>query len=289
MISGSLFQTLRDILLLTRVWNLMIVFLTQLCVIIFLVSLHAGQEVSFELRLLLLLFSTGLIAAGGYAINDYYDVKIDFLNKPEKVVVGRYVKRRTVMLLHIALSFTGILMGYFVSISIAVVNLCAGILLWLYSNRLKCIPLIGNLAVAFLAGLVVLTVGIFYSCFSSPIILYSVFAFFFTLVREIIKDIQDMKGDEAFGCKTLPIVLGFRKTKMFIYGLSIIFILTLPYYIDVINRSVMAGFFVAISLALINLFYKLYLADTKSQFSWLSAYCKWIMVGGIISMFIFAL
>ena len=277
----------RDVIKLTRAWNLIIVIFTQAWTIYFLIPGPTEHSIQLNLDVIFLIIGTTFIAAAGYANNDYYDVKIDFVNKPEKVVVGKYIKRRYVMLLHGLFSIVGIFLGLLVSVEIAVVNILAALLLWLYSNRLKRLPLIGNITVSLLAGMTVLTVGIYYSVYSSPIILFSVFAFFYTLIREIIKDIQDMKGDEIFGCKTLPILIGIRKTKLVIYGFSILFIATCPLYLDIFQSPVRLVFFTLLVVVQGTLLYLLYLADTKYHFSRLSSYCKGVMLGGILSMMIF--
>ena len=284
---GMIFYFARDVIRLARAWNLIIVVFTQVWAIYFLVPRPPGHSFQLSLEEIFLMLGTAFIAAAGYANNDYYDVKIDFVNKPEKVVVGKYVKRRYVMLLHGIFSIIGILLGLLVSIEIAMVNISATLLLWLYSNRLKRLPLVGNIAVSLLAGLTVLIIGIYYEVYSPPIILFSVFAFFYTLIREIIKDIQDMKGDEIFGCKTLPILIGIRKTKLVIYIFSLLFISTCPLYLDIFYSPVRLFFFMILILVQGILLYLLYLADTKHHFSLLSKYCKGIMLGGVFSMIIF--
>ena len=141
----------RDTALLIRLPNLIIIVLTQFFTAIFLI----GTEQPFyhyltDIRLYLLAFSTVLIASAGYIINDYYDIKIDYLNKPRRVVVGKRLSRRIAMVLHWGLSALGVLVGAFLSLRLGLINLVAVFILWFYSNYLKRMPFVGNVSVALL-------------------------------------------------------------------------------------------------------------------------------------------
>ena len=220
----------------TRVWNLLIIVLTQMFAATFLLE-KEWVEISTDYRFLILMLSTVIIAAAGYIINDYYDVKIDYINRPERVVVGKKLKRRSVMAIHLMLNSLGTLGGLLVSWPVLIINMFSIGLLWLYSNQLKRLPFIGNLSISLLTALAVFVVAVYYGQYTDGLIIYSIFAFFFTLLREIIKDTQDMKGDEAFGCRTLPIVWGIAKTKRFMYLLMVIFTAGLFFTLDLLTQS----------------------------------------------------
>ncbi|MFP4090590.1 MAG: geranylgeranylglycerol-phosphate geranylgeranyltransferase, partial [Cyclobacteriaceae bacterium] len=232
----------------------------------------------------LLVFSTTVIAAAGYLINDYYDIKIDFINKPNKVIVGRVLKRRMVMFAHTLLNMLGIGIGFFLSPMVGLVNFSAAFLLWLYSNQLKRLPLIGNVTIAFLSGLSVWVIGLYYPQQELLVFTYAVFAFGISLVREIIKDIEDMQGDETSGCKTLPIILGVRYTKFFLYFLSALFIFLLFFMSGMIGNQQLIYFFLLLIIPIAYFITRLVYADTKREFSFLSNFCKLIMLSGILSM-----
>ena len=157
-------------------------------------------------------------------------------------------------------------------------------LLWFYSNNLTRLPFIGNLTVAFLTGLSILIVDSLYRTGSALIVIYGSFAFFMTLVREIIKDMEDLKGDNTFGCKTLPIVWGIRKTKFMIYsilGTFAVIVVILNYFYKALPFSY---FVVFLFLPLLWMLYRLIRADMKKDFTVLSTFCKVIMLLGILSM-----
>ena len=215
-----------------------------------------------------------MIAAAGYIINDYYDIKIDYVNKPHKVVVGKLIKRRIVLASHFILNFIGIIIGFYLSISVGLINFMAGFLLWLYSNQLKRRPFIGNLVIAFLTGMSILVIAIYYQKNISLLLNYAVFAFSINLVREVIKDMEDLRGDMRFGSKTLPIIWGLRKTKYFLYGLISIFITMLFLLSHRLDNPILNVFFIVLIIPIIYLFYLLYRADSQKRFHRLSTYCK---------------
>jgi 4-hydroxybenzoate polyprenyltransferase len=269
-----------SMLRLTRVGNLLIIAFAQY----FTAACLIRPTAIFDFELFFLVSSTVMIAAAGYIINDYYDVKIDYINKPERVVIGKAITRRYAILFHVILSTTGVLIGALASWKIGLVNIMSVFLLWLYSNSLKRIAFVGNFAVALLTGLSILLVDFLYRAVNPLIFTYATFAFFLTLVREIIKDIEDLKGDNTFGCRTLPIVLGIRKTKYIIYAILalftvIVFVLN-HFYSGLPFNYYLLFLFVPLALLVIWLIR----ADMKKDFSLLSSVCKAIMLLGILSM-----
>lgn len=219
--------------------------------------LPAGFGPGLPLHLfILLILSTVLIAAGGNVINDYFDTRIDRINKPDEVIVGRQVKRREAMMGHLALSGLGLILGMFVAWQarlpyLALIPAFAIGALWSYSTTFKRRLFVGNGAVATLTGLVPLTVGLYeiplmernfsiaqvvtiptgeafemepaFGDLWSWILVYTAFAFISTLVRELQKDMADVKGDEADGCRTVPIAWGMAWAR----GLSLFYIVVL--------------------------------------------------------------
>ena len=265
---------------LTRAWNLLIIVFAQYFTAFFL----AQADVLHDLSLFLLSFSTVLIAAGGYVINDYYDVKIDYVNNPERVVVGKTIHRRLAILLHVALSVLGVFVGLFVSWKLAAVNLFSVSILWFYSNLLKRLPFIGNFTVALLTGASIAIILLLYSTNTVLILIYALFSFFMTLVREIIKDMEDLKGDNTYGCKTLPIVWGIRKTKITLYLLIVSFLISVVIINELYVKLEIIYFVMLLFVPLAWLTARLVRADTKKDYGWLSSFCKVIMLLGILSM-----
>lgn len=271
---------IESLLRLTRFGNLIIIGLAQYFTAYFL----ADARILSDFRLFLLTTSTLFIAAGGYVINDYYDIKIDYVNKPDRVVIGKGIPRRFAILFHTIFSVTGTIIGFYLGWKIGVINFFSAFLLWWYSNNLKRLPFVGNLAIGFLTGLSIFIVGFLNAQNSSLIFAYSFFAFFMTLIRELIKDMEDLKGDITFGCKTLPIVWGFRKTKQFLYILTLAFFGTVL-VLDIIYKALPSVYLSILLFAPLLWFaIRLYSADTVKDFTWLSSFCKMIMLLGILSM-----
>lgn len=269
----------------SRPINLMLVAFAQLMTAFFLVeTTPTGLPVLQDYRLYLLVLSTVMITAAGYMINDYYDVKIDYVNRPNEVVVGKGIKRRVVIFLHTLLNFTAIGLGYLVSPRVAVINFLAAFLLWLYSNRLKRGPFIGNLTVAFLTGLSIYLVSYFYQKAELLVLTYAIFAFFLNLIREIIKDIEDRPGDRKHGCRTLPIVIGFRKTKQVIFVIAFAFICSILIVTFKINNPILFIYFGILGVVFMWFMRKIYLADRKDHFTQLSTIAKILMLVGTLSM-----
>jgi 4-hydroxybenzoate polyprenyltransferase len=273
---------LQSLLKLTRFWNLLIIGLAQYFTAFFLIG--ARTNVFFDFDFFLLCSSTVVIAAAGYIINDYYDVKIDFINKPDRVVVGKAITRRYAILFHVILSGLGILIGFYLSLQIFAYNVLSVFLLWLYSNSLKRLPFIGNFTVALLTGLSIYLVEVYYRVGSSTVLIYAAFSFFMTLVREIIKDMEDLKGDNTFGCRTLPIVLGIRKTKQIIYAVLALFSITVLILNHFFASPYIHYFLIFLFVPLLWLLNRLIRADTTKDYAWLSNFCKLIMLLGILSM-----
>jgi 4-hydroxybenzoate polyprenyltransferase len=247
-------------------------------------STSDGIPVLQDYQLYLLVFSTVIITAAGYMINDYYDVKIDYINRPQEVVVGKGIKRRVVLFLHSLFNLTAIGLGWIISPKIALINFLVAFLLWLYSNQLKREPFIGNLTIAFLTGFSVYLVALHYQKNELLVLTYSIFAFFLNLIREIIKDIEDRHGDRLHGCRTLPIVIGFRKTKEVIFVVAICFVASILTVTFQINNTHLFYYFGGLGLVFTWFMWKVYQADRKKQFTQLSTWAKWIMVVGTLSM-----
>jgi len=277
---NSFFAQITSVIRLTRAWNLVIIAFAQIFTAVFLVD----EPVFSDLRFFLLCLSTIIIAAGGYVINDYYDVKIDYVNKPERVVIGKGITRRYALFFHTVLSMSGVALGFLVSWQIGVINFFSAFLLWWYSNNLKRQPFIGNFVVALLTGLSILLINVLYNQENGFVFIYALFAFFMTLIREIVKDMEDLKGDNTFGCRTLPIVFGLRKTKVILYILLLLFAATVLLLNAWFTKLHLYYFLFFLFVPLGFLLARLIRADTKRDFYWLSQWCKVIMLLGVSSM-----
>jgi 4-hydroxybenzoate polyprenyltransferase len=277
--------SLRSLFRISRPINLLLIAFAQVMTAHFLVESNGqGLPTLQDFRLYLMILATLLVTAAGYMINDYYDVKIDYINRPKAVVVGKGIKRRMILILHTVFNFAAIGIGWVLAPRVAVLIIFAGVLLWWYCNGLKRKPFVGNLAVAFLTSLSIYLVAYYFQKNELLVFTYALFAFFLTLIRELLKDIEDRQGDRLHGSKTLPIVLGFRKTKQVIYIIAITFvgsIVTVTFQLDLPQ---LYYYFGGLGVLFCWFIWKIHRADKKEQFGQLSNLAKVIMGIGTMSM-----
>ncbi|WP_337044175.1 geranylgeranylglycerol-phosphate geranylgeranyltransferase [Emticicia sp. 17c] len=270
---------------LVRVTNLLIIVFTQYMARIFLVGpKEEWRSYIFDYKLFMLVFATVCIAAGGYIINDYFDIKIDLVNKPREVIIGKIIKRRWAILHHQLLNFIGISIGFFLGLKVFLINVFAVSALWFYSERFKRQAFIGNFLVAFLTSFSLVVLGIYYKQNEMLVNIYALFAFSISLIREIIKDMEDIRGDARYGCRTLPIIWGIRRTKILLYVFIILFVSILFFMAYSLHNRYLIMIFSGSIIIFSWLMNKLYWADKKKDFTLLSRICKIIMLGGIASM-----
>ncbi|HLG02425.1 MAG TPA: geranylgeranylglycerol-phosphate geranylgeranyltransferase [Bacteroidia bacterium] len=316
-----------DFLRLIRLPNLLIMAFTQYMVRWFLLfpmidlkrsdlgySLLSVQMTEQDFFLLVL--STMMIGAAGYIINDYFDVRIDEVNRPATNVVGKTIRRRVAMVAHMALNIIGVGIGLWLSWKYgmlragAILYITVPALLWFYSTNLKRQFLIGNLVIAFLSALVPLVVVLFeipaiYRAFPDLVrggylVLTDVlnitlgiaaFAFVVSLLREIIKDTEDYEGDLAYGCKTLPIVLGIAPAKYVMTGLIFIVIGVLGWLqflqLQAEDWLSFSWFMLLLQLPFVYLAFRIFTATRKSDWRFSSLLLKLIMIAGISYLFVY--
>jgi len=299
---------IRTFIKLIRFDNLLVIALTMFAVRYGMVeSVLFANTPSVQLQLSLLSFSllvasTMLIAAAGYIINDYFDVKTDKINKPEKLYIDHGVKRRVAMLAHMQFNLIGFMLGAYVAykagnIFLSFIPFASITLLWFYSTHFKKQLLVGNLVVSILSAMIPLQVLLFekplidnagnLTFLYATVICFASFGFLLSMSREIIKDMEDFKGDYETGCKTMPVVWGIRASKavttVFISNtlLLLLFIFCKLYQKDFLMLAIYLFVFVFIPAAL--LVWKLYRSHAKEEYHKLSLWVKFIMVTGVLS------
>ena len=261
-------------------------------------------------RFILIVFASLFIAAAGYIINDYFDINIDEVNKPEKMVVDKVIKRRWAIAWHFMLSTTGVLLTiialpFWQKWYLILANVLCVVLLWLYSTNFKKSLLTGNIVISLLTAWTILIIffakfnltdavgagnGSNYKFFRLAI-LYAGFAFIISLIREAIKDMQDMAGDSKYGCRTMPIVWGVNATKVYVAVWLIVLIAAvgiLQVYVLQFKWWLLIAYCVpAIIFPLIALLIRLRKSTSSGDFKKLSSLTKVIMFTGILSMAFF--
>lgn len=259
---------------------------------------------------ILLTISSVLIAAAGYIINDYFDLNIDLINKPDKMVVDKIISRRWVIFWHLLFSVAGIIIGFYIDWKtpvrfLGVANFFCVVLLFIYSISLKKKLLSGNIVISALTAWVILVIG---WCETSNLLhpdligsftekitrisfLYAGFAFVISLVREVVKDMEDIEGDRRYGCNTMPIAWGINTTKVFVAVWLIVLtaaLLTVQFYV-LVFKWWWSPFYciLLIIIPLLYVFKLLFSANSSHDYHRLSSYIKLIMFTGILSMIFF--
>ncbi|OFX67476.1 MAG: hypothetical protein A2X12_02660 [Bacteroidetes bacterium GWE2_29_8] len=301
--SGNIMHYLK----LVRYQNLLIVILTQIIVKFFIINKlceHCSMLVSyFDFSLIVL--TTVLIGAAGYAINDYFDIQIDRINKPDKVLINKYIPRRNAIIIHAVFNIIAVITTMFLAYQVRSLTIFAFMLffiasLWLYSIKYKKVFLLGNLIVSANIAFAILAVAVyeFYAILNSNIqtnimflqitLVVAAFAFIINFSREIIKDIEDIKGDMKYNCNTLPIKLGVKNAKAVTFFIILTLIFGIMYLSFKMNFVLFLNIFVY-SFIIFPLLYSLLLifkAKDKNDFRFISALLKLIMLSGILSMVI---
>ena len=265
---------------------------------------------SDRLHFIFLVLASLCIAAGGYIINDYFDINIDEINKPRKMVVDKVIHRRWAIAWHFILSFTGIILTalaipIFEKWYLILANIASIALLWFYSTNFKKSLLIGNIVISLLTAWSILIV--FFSKLSVEnafepgnhsqpkffrlAFLYAGFAFICSLIREAIKDIEDIKGDERYGSRSMPIAWGVNASKVYIAVWMIVLIIILlileVYILQFRWWDLVAYALLAIIVPLLLIFRKLFKASVAADYHKLSNWIKGVMLAGILSMIFF--
>lgn len=293
---------------LIRLENLLIIALTIFCVKHNIIDYKYTEHAASSTSMYVLMLSTILIAAAGYMINDYFDVKTDMINRPETVVIDKVIKRRWAMVLHIILSSMGLILGVYLAVkhkhlSLVLFQISAIVLLWFYSTDFKKQLLIGNIIVSLLSAIIPIMPWVYvyasggfmdsepdyaiYTFFACVVL--SLFAFFTSFAREIIKDMEDFKGDIQTGCKTMPIQWGIITSKVFTFFLIVITMGLLLYTgLKLYKFHYYQLIYYIIGLLLFPLSFLLFLiikASTSKDFKTASLFLKLIMLSGITFTF----
>jgi 4-hydroxybenzoate polyprenyltransferase len=278
---------------------------------VILINIGTGEEIPMALQFpwynfVLLVAATVFITAGGYVINDYFDIKTDLINKG-KVIVGTKIPRRQAMMWHNIFNIAGVALGFYISwkagyIWFGTIFLVVSGLLYFYSASYKRQFLIGNIVVAIMTAMVPLLVAAYewpalYRYYSVNAIKlpsinfifywvagFSLFAFMTTLTREIIKDIEDFEGDTAFGRNTLPVVIGVLSAKIVSICLIVITValLYISWYFFVNDTITLIYLSAAIVIPLLYVIYKVIISSTKLQIHSASSIMKVIMLTGLL-------
>jgi len=306
--------TFKSFLNLFRWPNLIIIALSMSMILFFVVSPLLGISALSDglntIQFILLVISTILISIGGYIVNDIFDVNADSINKPGKNLITSTISEKTAYTLYWITTVSGVLLGTLLSYLINQINfglifLFSAGLLWYYSQKYQCQPLLGNIVISALSAISFGIVWLFefyalsgnaevftnvqssFPFVTRIITIYMGFAFMVSLLREIIKDMEDYKGDNRFGCTTMPVKFGISTSKVVALVFTFISLaaaIIVQYFFYNIGFLILFGYFFIIDILIVIIIVNIFRAATKTDYTKLSTFIKLLMLAGILSM-----
>ena len=232
----------------------------------------------------MLVLASSATIAGGYIINNFYDSEKDLINRPQKSMLDRLVSQNTKLVFYFVLNFLAVIMASYVSFRAVIFFSLYIFAIWFYSHKLKKLPIVGNLTSSILTITPFFAVFIYYKNFETVIFAHAMFLFLIIAMRELTKDLENIKGDLALNYKTVPIVYGEKTSKTM---LTILAIFTLvPAYLLIFNFQIgKMNYFFYLSVVLLFIFFLLlWKSKTKTHYLILHNILKFIIVAGVFSI-----
>lgn len=274
----SLFSVIRG-------YNILIIVLAQYFASIFIMAHHLPvPEVVLDINLFLIVDSTALAIASGYLINNFYDSEKDLINRPKKTLLDNYVSQKTKLGVYFILNFLSVIIASYVSFKAVLFFSSYIFLLWLYSHKIKRYPFLGTFTAGISAILPFFVIFVYYQNFEAVIIVHAVFLFFIILIRELVKDLENLKGDFTLDYATIPVKfsVGFTKRLISILVIStIIPALILVLYFD---SGYMDYYFLTCVVLLIIFLVQLWQSEAKIHYLILHNLLKFVIVLGVFSI-----
>ena len=268
-----------------RGYNLLVLVIAQYLTSMFILAPeHPIGKVLFDPNLFFIVLSTTVVIAAGYIINNFYDSEKDLINRPQKTMLDRFVSQRTKLSVYFILNLTGIFFASYVSFRAVVFFSIYIFVIWFYSHRLKKILFLNNLVASVLTITPLFAVFVYYKNFETVIFVHATFLYLMIVMRELVKDLENMKGDLALGYRTIPIVYGERLSKALLSGLSMISFVPAYLLINYFEIGKMDIFFYGVFVLLVIFLLFLYFSKAKWQYLVLHNLLKLIIVAGVFSI-----
>ena len=265
-----------------RGYNIPVIVLAQYLSAIFILAPEKrALEVILDKNLFLIVLLSALTIASGYIINNFYDSKKDLINRPNKSMLDRLVSQKTKLQVYFSINFIVFLLAFFVSIRAVLFFSTYIFLIWFYSHKLKKIVVIGNLTASLLAVLPFFAILLYFKNFYHVIFAHATFLYLLILIREMIKDLENIKGDIANDYQTIPVIFGENFSKKIITLLTISTIIPIYFLIEIFEVGYMDIYFYVSMIILIFFLQKLWKSETKSDYLKLHNILKFIVVSGV--------
>ena len=268
-----------------RGYNILIIVIAQYLTSIYILAHDKPLgQVIFDLKLLMLVLASSVTIAGGYIINNFYDFEKDLINRPQKSMLDRLVGQNTKLSFYFTLNFIAVIMASYVSFRAVVFFSIFIFAIWFYSHKLKKLPIIGNLSSAVLTITPFFVVFIYYKNFETIIFVHATFLFLIIAMRELVKDLENIKGDLALNYKTIPIVYGEKASKRMLMVFTLLTFIPIYFIVNRFDIGHMYYFFYLCVLLLVVFLVLLWKAKTKTHYLILHNILKFIIVTGVFSI-----
>ncbi|GGC84274.1 ubiquinone biosynthesis protein UbiA [Flavobacterium lutivivi] len=265
-----------------RGYNIPIIALAQyLSAIFILASEKRALNVILDINLFLIVILSSLTIASGYIINNFYDSKKDLINRPNKSKLDRLVSQKTKLQVYFTVNLIVFLLAFFISFRAVLFFSVYIFLIWFYSHKLKKMVFIGNLTAAFLAVLPFFAILLYYKNLYPQIFAHATFLFLLILIREMIKDLENIKGDIANNYQTIPVIYGENLSKKIITILTTSTIIPIYFLVEIFEVRYMDIYFYVSMIILIFFVQKLWKSETKSDYLKLHNILKFLVVSGV--------
>jgi 4-hydroxybenzoate polyprenyltransferase len=265
-----------------RGYNIPIIALAQYLSAIFILAPNKrALDVLLDFNLFIIVLVSSLTIASGYIINNFYDSKKDLINKPNKSKIDRLVSQKTKLQVYFSVNFIVFLLSFFVSVRAVLFFSTYIFLIWFYSHKLKKMLIIGNLTASFLAVLPFFAILLYYKNLYPQIFAHATFLFLLLLIREMIKDLENIKGDMANDYQTIPVVYGEDFSKKCISLLTLLTIIPVYYLIEIFEVGYMDIYFYVSLIFLIFFLLKLWKSKSKLDYLLLHNILKLLVVAGV--------
>ncbi len=263
-----------------------IIFAQYLSAIFILCPAKGALSIVLDFQLFVLVLASSLTIASGYIINSFYDSKKDLINRPTKTKIDTIVSQTTKLKVYFGLNFFIALIAFFVSWRAVLFFSVYIFLIWFYSHKIKKFAIFGNLMSAILAVLPFFGILLYYKSFYEVVFFHAIFLFILLLIKDLIKDLENIKGDLPNNYQTIPIVYGEEKSKRIITFLLFLTLIPVYFLINVFDVGYMDIYFYVCLMAFIFIALKLWQSDNKTQYLLLHNLIKLIIVGGVFCIFL---
>lgn len=268
-----------------RGYNIPVIVLAQYLAAIFILAKdQRALNVILDGNLFIIVFATSLTIASGYIINSFYDSQKDLINRPKKTMLDRLVSQKTKISVYFALNLMVTVIAFFVSFRAVLFFSAYIFLIWFYSHKIKKISIVGNLMAAFLAVLPFFGILLYYKNLYPEIFAHAAFLYLLILIRELVKDLENLTGDFVSDYRTIPILYGEKTAKKVITTLTLLTVIPVYFLIEVYHVGYMDIYFYASLLMLLFFLFQLRKSNTKSDYLQLHNLLKFIIVAGVFSI-----